>query len=689
MAMADLVAQSSIGSITYLAPSGSLGEETTQSALAEAVDACVKSSRAEVVLDLNRVPLVNGKGLEVILAANDRLAAAGGGLKFVNASPLVTDIFIANRITPSGPSPDLDSNTVMPVGRHPAPQPKKLGEILIEMGLIDDARRAEALQLQTKSGKQLGALLIEKRAISEADLYRALSRQSGIPYIALRPGLYEPAAAAMVPGETARRLNVLPMFKVRDTLTLATADPQAIPALDEIQSIAGSELCLVLSRREEITKCHFDAYSADQASRAMDGGMDAFGGAALGAVPGDIELVEQERTDFTTIDQMAGGSSVINLVNGLIQRAVSDGASDIHIECSRARGMVRFRVDGILHEIMQVRPDMHPAMVSRLKVMAGLDIAERRMPQDGRLQVTTQGRTIDLRFSSLGGIYGEKVVLRVLDRNQSILDVNKLGMTPQNLAVLKKLLGRSYGMVLVTGPTGSGKTTTLYAAVNFLKSIEKNIVTIEDPVEYQLDIINQNQVNESTGLGFARMLRHILRQDPDIIMVGEIRDRETAEIAVQAALTGHLVLSTLHTNDAVGALSRMMEMGVEPYLLSSALAGVVAQRLVRQVCPTCSEPFSPAPELAAAQGWPANVKLAKGRGCPGCYDSGYRGRMGIHEIIESSVDLERVMIRNPSKEDLQAFIRKSGHKSLYQDGMQRVLEGRTTLEEVARVIHAT
>jgi type IV pilus assembly protein PilB len=684
--MADLVARSSIGSITYLAPSGSLGEIDTQAALAGAVDACVGASQTEVVLDLNQVPLVTGRGLEVILDAGDRLTAAGGNFKFVNASPLVADILVASGIASNGSSSDPGANTVTAAGQRPTPQSKKIGEILIEMGLIDNAQCADALQLQAKSGKQLGAILIEKRAISEADLYKALSRQSGIPYIALRPGLYERAAAALVPGETARRLNVLPMFKVRDTLTLATADPQAIPAIDEIQAITGGKLCLVLSRREEITKCHFDAYSADQASRAMEGGMPGLGG-ALGEMSGDIELVEQERTDFTAIDQMATGSSVINLVNGLIQRAVSDGASDIHIECSRTKGMVRFRIDGILYEIMQVRPDMHPAIVSRLKVMAGLDIAERRMPQDGRLQVTTQGRMIDLRFSSLAGIYGEKVVLRVLDRNQSILDVDKIGMTPPNLAAFKKLLGRSYGMVLVTGPTGSGKTTTLYAAVNFLKTIEKNIVTIEDPVEYQLDIINQNQVNEATGLGFARMLRHILRQDPDIVMVGEIRDRETAEIAVQAALTGHLVLSTLHTNDAVGALSRLMEMGVEPYLLSSALAGVVAQRLVRQVCPSCREPFTPSPELAAAQGWPADVKLAKGRGCPACHESGYRGRIGIHEIIVASADLERVMIKNPSKEELQAFVRNTGHQSLFQDGMRRVLEGRTSLEEVARVIH--
>jgi len=300
----------------------------------------------------------------------------------------------------------------------------------------------------------------------------------------------------------------------------------------------------------------------------------------------------------------------------------------------------------------------------------------------------TQGRSVDLRFSSLPGIYGEKVVLRVLDKNQSILDVEKLGMSAPNLALLKKLLGRSYGLILVTGPTGSGKTTTLYASVNQLKSIEKNIVTIEDPVEYQLDIINQNQVNEAIGLSFAKMLKHVLRQDPDIIMVGEIRDRETAEIAVQAALTGHLVLSTLHTNDAVGALSRIMDMGVEPYLLSSALAGVVAQRLVRGVCPACKTTYLPPPELVQKYKWPEGARLTRGRGCPSCYDSGYRGRLGIHEIIESSEGLQRLMVKNPTKEELQAFTKSEGYPTLFDDGLQRALDGRTTIEEVSRVIHS-
>jgi type IV pilus assembly protein PilB len=339
--------------------------------------------------------------------------------------------------------------------------------------------------------------------------------------------------------------------------------------------------------------------------------------------------------------------------------------------------------------VMTPRAELHPAIVSRLKVMANLDIAERRLPQDGRIQVATQGRSVDLRFSSLPGIFGEKVVLRVLDKNQSILDVDKLGMAENNVSGFKRQLSRSHGLILVTGPTGSGKTTTLYAAINHLKSIEKNIVTIEDPVEYQLDIINQNQVNEAVGLNFAKMLKHILRQDPDIIMVGEIRDRETAEIAVQSALTGHLVLSTLHTNDAVGAISRLIEMEVEPYLLSSALIGIVAQRLVRSVCGSCKTSYLAPPEIVAKHKWNPNdnVQLVRGRGCPACYDSGYKGRIGIHELLEIDEPMQKMIIANASRDQILAQAAKSGHKDLYADGVARALKGHTTLEEVSRVIH--
>jgi type IV pilus assembly protein PilB len=321
--------------------------------------------------------------------------------------------------------------------------------------------------------------------------------------------------------------------------------------------------------------------------------------------------------------------------------------------------------------------------------MANLDIAERRLPQDGRIQVHTQGRAVDLRFSSLPGLFGEKIVLRVLDKNQSLLDVNRLGMSSGNLEAFKSLLENSNGLILVTGPTGSGKTTSLYAALNYLNSIEKNIVTIEDPVEYQIDIVNQNEVHDNIGLSFSTILRHTLRQDPDIVMVGEIRDRETAEIAVQAALTGHLVLSTLHTNHAIGAITRMIDMGVEPYLLSSALIGVVAQRLVRTICPACKTRFVATPEVARRYGWEdeKQVRLARGRGCSECYDSGYKGRAGIHEVLKADEELQRLVTSNPSRDELATYLQGKNIRTLFHDGMDHVRQGDTTIEEISRVIN--
>lgn len=556
---------------------------------------------------------------------------------------------------------------------------RKLGEILLEKGLVAEAQINEAVLLQQQHGKFLGQVLLDKGWISERQMIEAISEQFAIRAVWLRPGLYDPAAVALLDKQMLKRLDLLPLVKMRDTLTIATADPQAIPKFDEVEQHTGLRVRLVLAPLTEIRK-HLAEASAGL------GIMTDY----VDDLSEDFAVVESQiPDDYTEIDQMAEGSPVINLVNSIIQRSVRDGASDIHIEPSKTKCRVRMRIDGVLYEVMTPKIEMHSALVSRLKVMAGLDIAERRMPQDGRIQVHTQGRTVDLRFSSLPGICGEKIVLRVLDKNQSILDLNKLGMTTANLTNLKKLLAKSNGLFLATGPTGSGKSTTLYAAINHLNSLEKNIVTIEDPVEYQIDIINQNQVKESIGLTFAMLLKHVLRQDPDIVMVGEIREKETAEITVQAALTGHLVLSTLHTNDSVGAVVRLLDMGIEPYLLSSSLIGVVGQRLVRTICPDCKTMFLPDQELAARLGIdPAkNTRLARGRGCPTCYDSGYKGRIGIHEVLVTDSNLQALMNSSPSREDIETYIKQTGMKTLTDDGFLRVVMGQTTIEEIARSIN--
>jgi type IV pilus assembly protein PilB len=666
------------GTLTYLAPEGALHDSDAVNALGAAIEDCATRHELRVVLDLGKVSLLSSQALAQLIACSARLAGLGGWLRLTAPNPLIGDILLASGLNRRLEIFDSGGPESHPPVSAPAPSGRRLGDILLERGLAKPEQLAEAARLQGQLGLRIGRILIEKGWVPEHELLQALSAQLGVPYLAMRPGLFDPGIAEALPQDMARRLGVLPMFRIGNELTLATTDPQSMPVADEIERASGCRLRWVLAAADAIHKSLFEAYSGS----AYD--PDLIDGNTL-----DLEIIESASgADSNTIDEMAAGSPVINLVNSIIQRAIHDNASDIHLELFRAKARVRFRIDGLLYEVMNPRPDLFPALISRLKVMANLDIAERRLPQDGRIQVSTQGRTVDLRFSSLPGIYGEKVVLRVLDKGNSILDLHRLGMAEGNLERLKRLLARSHGLILVTGPTGSGKTTTLYGAIDHLRSIEKNIVTIEDPVEYQLDIINQNQVNEAVGLTFPRILRHVLRQDPDIIMVGEIRDRQTAEIAVQAALTGHLVLSTLHTNDAIGAVARLVDMGVEPYLLSSALIGVMAQRLVRRICPECRTTYIAPPELVDRFEWQrrGQVMLARGRGCRSCYDSGYKGRLAIHELIEIDRPLQSLIVADAGYEALRDHVRRGPTPGLFDDGLERVLAGTTTLEEISRVV---
>lgn len=556
---------------------------------------------------------------------------------------------------------------------------KRLGEILVEKGLITEEQCRQALDLQKKTGKRLGQIIIDLGIIKEDELLQVLSKQMALPHIWLRKGLIDPKIVDTIPGEKARRYKIMPMFKIKNNLILATSDPQAIFVLDEIEEMTGLSVQPVLTRSSDIEKAIEEYYGGKVEIPDYIGSFDEEA----------IHLVEsQTQYDFQKIEEMAEGSPIINLVNLILLRAIRDKASDIHIEPDKKKLRVRYRVDGILYEVMTQKIDLHPALVSRLKVMANLDIAERRMPQDGRIQVMMEGRAVDLRFSSMPGILGEKVVLRILDKKNAILDLNQLGFPEDTLTSFKALLKRPYGLILVTGPTGSGKTTTLYAAINFLNSPEKNIITIEDPVEYQMEIVNQNQVKESIGLTFSVILRHALRQDPDIVMVGEIRDKETAEIAIQASLTGHLVLSTLHTNDSASAITRLLDMGIEPYLVTSSLTGVIAQRLVRTICPKCKTLFYPSMAIVERYGWTQerHLQLARGKGCPECYDSGYKGRMGLYELLEVTDWLQSLILKNPSLDEIRRRLIENGYITMEKEGIQKVREQVTTFEEVSRAV---
>ncbi len=553
-----------------------------------------------------------------------------------------------------------------------------LGERLVSAGLITADELDSGLQEQAGRGLRLGETLVALGFVEESEILPYLAEQIRVPSVILRDGVVDPQVVKLIPREMAESLCCLAMCRVRNRLAVAMADPSDLAVIDQLAHATGMQIRPVLAMRSAIEKmlhrCYEEGFEVDDVTADMNAA--------------DVKVSEHVfELDVQKIDAANDGAPVINLVNFMILQGVRQGASDLHIEPDEQHSSVRFRIDGELREVLRPRLEFHPAIISRIKVMARMDIAEHRLPQDGRIHVIVDGRQIDLRVSTLPTVLGEKVVLRVLDRNSVTFELSELGFPDQQLHDVKQMLARPYGLMLVTGPTGSGKTTTLYSAIELIKSVKRNIITVEDPVEYQLRMINQVHANTGTNLTFARALRSILRQDPDVIMVGEIRDGETAEIAIQAALTGHLVLSTLHTNDAAGAVTRLVDMGVVPYKIAAALVGVVAQRLVRTVCRNCRTLYYPTATQFDELRYQGNRErqFVRGEGCQTCFDTGFRGRTGLYEVLTVTRELRDLIAENPRVDAIRDWHAEHGGTSLLQEGLRRAEEGITSLEEVAQV----
>jgi type IV pilus assembly protein PilB len=552
---------------------------------------------------------------------------------------------------------------------------KLLGTILVEQGLIDERQLAEASEEQRTTGRSLGRVLVDRRAVTEKDLVAAVATQIGMPFVDLADHDVDPRAATLVGDATLRKHVVLPIGFVDGKLLLAMSDPSNVVAIDDVRTITKMDVRPCVATRDDVIKA-IDKYAA------MSEDMEAM---AEGLADEDDDL------DLSDLRAVTEDAPIVKFVNLMIAQAVADGASDIHIEPGEKDLRVRYRIDGVLHEVMRAPRAIQAGVISRLKIMAEVDIAERRVPQDGRISVTTNHKSIDLRFSTLPTVYGEKVVMRILDKTSVMLQLEDLGFLAHNQARFALSYNKPYGTILVTGPTGSGKSTTLYATLNVLNREGVNIITTEDPVEYRLAGISQVQVNNKVGLTFARALRSILRQDPDIVLVGEMRDRETAQIGIEAALTGHLVLSTLHTNDAPSAVTRLTEMGIEPFLVGSAVDCVLAQRLARRVCSKCTELFRPEAEVLKAAGFADDIvedrpEIPRAVGCSACSNTGYRGRLAIHEVMTVTEDIERLTVARASSEEITRVAIEQGMRPLREDGLAKVLLGRTTIEEVGRVV---
>jgi len=553
---------------------------------------------------------------------------------------------------------------------------KRLGEILIEMGLISSKELEKAIQIQKKAGKRLGEILVEQGVLSQKDLLKALSLKLNIPTEKIDSYAIDPSVVEIISREIAEKHKIIPLFKVNDTLTVAMADPLDVYVVDYLRHKTGLTIQTVLASESDIQK------AIDKYYRVQN---------YLDKVIHDIQLDDtsleeplQEMFDDTTEE----GSSIVKVVNLILTQAIRDGGSDIHIEPDDKIMRIRYRIDGILHEAFKLPLKFHPMIISRIKIMSNLDVSEKRIPQDGRFQYKAGEKIVDLRVSILPTVKGEKVVMRILDKTGFILDLSRMGFSPMVAKAWDHLIHRPQGLILITGPTGSGKTSTLYASLNEINTPDKNIITVENPVEYNFPLINQVQVNPKTGLTFALGLRSILRQDPDVIMIGEIRDQESAEIALRSALTGHLVLSTLHTNDAPSAVTRLVDMGLEPFLVASSLLGVLAQRLARRLCHVCKTEVKISPEKIRSLGLGEEYlkkKFYQAEGCRECHHSGYSGRVGIHELLIVDDAIQRLILKNGNDSQIRETAIKNGMQTLRMDGLRKAGQGLTSIEEVLRV----
>ena len=563
---------------------------------------------------------------------------------------------------------------------------RRLGELLLAAGTITEEELERGIARQKETKERLGTALINGGIITENELIEALQMQLGIEFADLSKITIPTELAQALPKNIAKQYGVVPVRIVKDELYLAMSDPMNFYAIEEVRKSVRKKVIPMVARADAVEHAIQVLYSNEGAAKAIEDMKREGVGSGDGGPATDTAFISNQLGE-----DPVNSAPTIRLVNSIIERAVTERASDIHLEPQEADLRIRMRVDGLLRDILTVPKDVQSSVISRLKIMAGMNIAERRVPQDGRFYVRIKEKDIDLRLSTLPTVYGEKIVVRLLDKSGGRVTSESVGLEGADLEKYRRMLRSRSGVVLIVGPTGSGKTTTMYAMINELNRPDVNLVTLEDPVEYNISGVNQVQINEKTGMTFANGLRAILRQDPDIIAVGEIRDGETAEIAMRAAITGHLVLSTIHTNDALGSVERLSDIGVEPYLISSALKGVISQRLVRRICPACRQAYSPSEEELSDLGVKpeAGLQFYRGAGCAECYNSGYRGRAAVFEMLPIDRKVRGMIAGHRSRDEIESALRApgSGFVSLFDNALRLVREGVTTSEELTRVIN--